>query len=67
MEKRYAFYTDYYDPHDILENKSTLNNIMRDIELQIIEDTLKLCDNNKSKTADLLGIKRMTLYRKIKK
>ena len=67
LEKRYAFYTDYYDPHDILENKSTLNNIMRDIELQIIEDTLKLCDNNKSKTADLLGIKRMTLYRKIKK
>lgn len=67
LEKRYAFYTDYYDPHDIIENKNTLNNIMRDIESQIIEDTLKLCDNNKSKTADLLGIKRMTLYRKIKK
>lgn len=67
LEARYNFYVDHYDPNDIIENKSTLTNIMKEIELQIIEDTLKLCDNNKSKTADILGIQRMTLYRKIKK
>lgn len=65
LESRYSFFMDNYDPSDLFENKNTLNNIMRDIELQIIEDALKLCDYNKSKTADLLGIKRMTLYRKI--
>ncbi len=67
LSARYSFYSDFYDPHDLIENKSTLNNIMKDIELQIIEDTLKLCDYNKTKAADLLGIQRMTLYRKIKK
>ena len=67
LEAHFSLYADQYDPNDLLENKSTLNNIMREIEAQIIEDTLKLCDNNKSKAADLLGIKRMTLYRKLKK
>jgi transcriptional regulator with PAS, ATPase and Fis domain len=67
LEAHFSLYADQYDPNDLLENRSTLNHIMREIESQIIEDTLKLCDNNKSKAADLLGIKRMTLYRKLKK
>jgi len=67
LEAHFSLYADQYDPNDLLENRSTLTNIMRDIESQIIEDTLKLCDNNKTKAADLLGIKRMTLYRKLKK
>jgi transcriptional regulator with PAS, ATPase and Fis domain len=67
LEAHFSLYADQYDPNDLLENRSTLNHIMREIEAQIIEDTLKLCDNNKSKAADLLGIKRMTLYRKLKK
>lgn len=67
LEAHFSLYADQYDANTLLENRSTLNNIMRDIEAQIIEDTLKLCDNNKTKAADLLGIKRMTLYRKLKK
>jgi transcriptional regulator with PAS, ATPase and Fis domain len=67
LEAHFSLYADHYDPNELLENRSTLTNIMRDIESQIIEDTLKLCGNNKTKAADLLGIKRMTLYRKLKK
>ena len=32
----------------------------------IIENTLKRYDGNKTKTADVLGIKRQTLYNKLK-
>ncbi len=59
-------YANAYDPSDLI-GKSSLDAIMKEIESQIIEDTLKLCDNNKSKAADVLGIQRMTLYRKLKK
>ncbi|WP_432663020.1 sigma 54-interacting transcriptional regulator [Wukongibacter baidiensis] len=55
-----------YDTSDLLSKKGSLNNILKDIELKIIEDTLKICDDNKSKAAEMLGIKRMTLYRKLK-
>lgn len=55
-----------YNPSSYLE-KGSLAAIMKEIEVQIIEDTLNFCDQNKSKAADLLGIKRMTLYRKLKK
>lgn len=47
--------------------KSSLNNILEEVETQIITDTLKSCNFNKSQAADLLGIPRMTLYRKLKK
>lgn len=55
-----------YDTSDLLSKKGSLNNILKEIELKIIEDTLKMCNDNKSKAADMLGIKRMTLYRKLK-
>ncbi|MTI69106.1 MAG: AAA family ATPase [Firmicutes bacterium] len=55
-----------YHTTDLLSKKISLNNILKDIERKIIEDTLKICDNNKSKAAEMLDIKRMTLYRKLK-
>ncbi|SMP40929.1 sigma-54 interaction domain-containing protein [Anoxynatronum buryatiense] len=45
---------------------NSLAEIIKRIEVKIIEDTLEICDNNKSKAAELLGIDRMTLYRKLK-
>lgn len=65
-ESQYRRYTESYDPTD-LAVKGSLNAIMKEIELQIIEDTLKACDYNKTKAAELLGIQRMTLYRKLKR
>jgi transcriptional regulator with PAS, ATPase and Fis domain len=50
-----------------LPTKSSLNNILEEVETQIIIDTLKSCGYNKSQAADILGIPRMTLYRKLKK
>ncbi len=44
----------------------TLNHILKDIEAKVIHDTLLICGQNKSKAADMLGIQRMTLYRKLK-
>lgn len=44
----------------------TLNYILKDIETKVIQDTLVICGQNKSKAADMLGIQRMTLYRKLK-
>jgi len=55
-----------YDTSDLLSKNGSLNNILKEIELKIIEDTLRMCNDNKSKAADMLGIKRMTLYRKLK-
>lgn len=45
----------------------SLNNILEEVEAQIILDTLKSCNYNKSHAADVLGIPRMTLYRKLKR
>lgn len=66
MATQHTSYTESIDTANYLEMGS-LNAIMKEIEIQIIEDAIKLCDSNKSKAAELLGIKRMTLYRKLKK
>lgn len=55
-----------YNPSDLLRKNISLNNILKEIELKIIEDTLEMCNGNKSKAAEILSIKRMTLYRKLK-
>lgn len=39
---------------------------LQDYEKMIIQNVLKRCDGNKTKTADILGIKRQTLYNKMK-
>ncbi len=44
----------------------TLNHILKNIEAKVIQDTLVICGQNKSRAADMLGIQRMTLYRKLK-
>lgn len=47
------------------EQVRTLKEEVQDFEVQVIEKTLKLVDYNKTKCAELLGIKRKTLYNKI--
>lgn len=66
LENSYKSMANSYSTSELLSEKGSLNNILKEIELKIIEDTLNICDNNKSKAAELLGIKRMTLYRKLK-
>jgi len=44
----------------------SLKNTLAEIEKKIILDTLKECNHNQTETAQLLGIPRMTLYRKLK-
>lgn len=66
LENSYKSMANSYNTSELLSEKGSLNNILKEIELKIIEDTLNICDNNKSKAAELLGIKRMTLYRKLK-
>jgi len=52
---------------DVIEKPDvTLSHILKDIEMKVIQDTLTICGQNKSKAADMLGIQRMTLYRKMK-
>ena len=48
---------------DIRDNREKT---LADYEKMIIENTLKRYDGNKTKTADVLGIKRQTLYNKLK-
>lgn len=48
-----------------LKNGS-LKNTLLEIEKRIIKDTLLKCNNNKTEAARVLGIPRMTLYRKLK-
>ena len=45
---------------------TTLNDYMRTAERFLIEQTLRQADGNKTKAADLLGIHRTLLYRKLK-
>jgi transcriptional regulator with PAS, ATPase and Fis domain len=45
---------------------TTLNDYMRSAEQFLIEQTLRQVDGNKTKAADLLGIHRTLLYRKMK-
>lgn len=46
--------------------EGSLKNTLLEIEKRIIRDTLLKCNNNKAETARVLGIPRMTLYRKLK-
>lgn len=66
LENSYKSMANSYNISGLLSQKCSLNNILKEIEIKIIEDTLNICNNNKSKAAELLGIKRMTLYRKLK-
>ncbi|WP_372682802.1 sigma-54 interaction domain-containing protein [Desulfosarcina sp.] len=45
---------------------TTLNDYMKSAERFLIEQTMRQVDGNKTKTADLLGIHRTLLYRKMK-
>jgi len=49
-----------------LSAESSLKGTLTQIEKNIIEDALKLCNNNKAEAAKMLGIPRMSLYRKLK-
>lgn len=55
-------------PKYIIEQSynNSLKHTLESIEEKIIQDILKLCGGNKSKTASLLEIPRMALYRKLK-
>jgi DNA-binding NtrC family response regulator len=48
------------------ENNVKREKTLAEYEKMIIENTLKRYDGNKTKTADVLGIKRQTLYNKLK-
>jgi len=48
------------------ESCSGLNGILKNYEEKIILNTLRQCNNNKSKAAKILEIPRISLYRKIK-
>lgn len=65
--------TDVTDNNDSIENNKyvlsenqSLKSLVDKFEKDIIEDTLIKCKYNKTKTAEVLGIPRMTLYRKLK-
>lgn len=49
-----------------LSAENSLKGTLSQIEKNIIEDTLKLCNNNKAEAAKMLGIPRMSLYRKLR-
>jgi DNA-binding NtrC family response regulator len=51
----------------LFEDNGNLKDILWKVEKDIIEDTLKKFKGNKAKTAEKLGIPKMTLYRKLKK
>ncbi len=45
---------------------ATLDDLLTQVERRLIESALQRCRHNKSKAADLLGISRPRLYRRIK-
>ena len=49
-----------------LSDENSLKGTLSQIERTIIEDALKMCNNNKAEAAKMLGIPRMSLYRKLK-
>jgi transcriptional regulator with PAS, ATPase and Fis domain len=65
LEASYKSAAKNYVP--VSSSKGSLNNILEEVEAKIIIDTLESCNYNKSQAADLLGIPRMTLYRKLKR
>ncbi len=52
---------------DIELNKRSFNQIIRDTEVTVIKDVLKISNGNKSKAARMLGLKVSTLRSKIEK
>jgi|GEM_PF-3134818 len=48
------------------ENSVALNDFMREMEREIIDKALKICNGNRKNTALLLGLKYSTLTEKIK-
>ena len=51
----------------VAENGLNLNKFLESQEKQFIQRALIICKNNKQKAADLIGIDRATLWRKMKK
>jgi DNA-binding NtrC family response regulator len=47
-------------------NATLANRSIRDLEAQAVEQTLRECEGNKSQAAQVLGISRKALYKKIK-
>ena len=48
-----------------IEKEATVLKSLKELEIEAIQKTLKHTDNNMSKASKILGISRMTLYRKI--
>lgn len=48
-----------------MQLKTIVEEVIKEVEYQAIQDALKLHNNNRSKTAKYLGIDRKTLYNKI--
>lgn len=47
-------------------SEGSLKSVLSRIEQEIIQETLEKCNNNKAEAAKLLGMTRMSLYRKLK-
>jgi DNA-binding NtrC family response regulator len=45
----------------------TLEQMLRQVERQLIESTLRRCDNHKDKAAKLLGLARSSFFERLKK
>ncbi|MEL1237066.1 MAG: helix-turn-helix domain-containing protein, partial [Candidatus Neomarinimicrobiota bacterium] len=63
-----SYSKDIADLHDIaepIEKEETVLKSLKELEIEAIQKTLKHTDNNMSKASKILGISRMTLYRKI--
>lgn len=56
-----------YNSKNKISSSGSLNKILDTIEKRIIIQTLKTYNGNKTKTANVLGISRASLYQKIKK
>ncbi|MBS4023318.1 MAG: sigma 54-interacting transcriptional regulator [Dethiobacter sp.] len=58
------------NPEDLLammQEKRTLSEIIEKFEMETIKQTLKECDQNKTKTLKMLGISKGAFYQKLKK
>ena len=51
----------------IQSSRCSIEEARNNAEKQLIEDTLKMCGNNKTKTAECLDIARPLLYQKMKR
>ncbi|MFA5982921.1 MAG: sigma-54 dependent transcriptional regulator [Methylococcaceae bacterium] len=79
LHRAYIMADDEINAEHLMENNSTANNTgkitheeiapgmkIKELEQILIKKTLVLCDGNKEKAADLLGISVKTLYNKLK-